>query len=430
MKKNYKISIIGLGYVGLPLALAFAKKFKTIGFDINNNRINQLKKGTDVTRESSENELNELIFNDKPTFENQVNGLFVTTSLKDIADSNVYIITVPTPTDERNRPDLTPLIKASEMIASVIKSGDIVVYESTVYPGVTMDECVPVIEKYSNLKLNKDFYVGYSPERINPGDKINKLETIVKITSGSSVESAKEIDKLYNSIITAGTYLAASINVAEAAKVIENTQRDINIAFMNELSNIFSLLNLDTNEVLDAAASKWNFLRFSPGLVGGHCIGVDPFYLAQKAKSVGYNPEIILSARKINDSMGLNVASRTIKLMIKKDIKIKGANVLILGFTFKENCPDYRNTKVIDVYNELLHFDTKPIVYDPWLDVHEIKNEYEINFTNVLPEGDFSAIVIAVAHDCFKKIDLYSNKDKVIFDVKGLLDKSLVDGRL
>jgi len=421
--KDKKIAVIGLGYVGLPLAVEFGKKFNTIGFDINENRINELNKGIDTTLEVSNKYLTETLNN---------NLFSVTAEKTKIADCTIFIVTVPTPTDKNNRPVLTPLIKASETVASVLKKGDIVIYESTVYPGVTEDECVPVLEKNSGLKFNIDFFAGYSPERINPGDKEHTVTKILKVTSGSTPEIAEIVDKLYNSIIVAGTYKASSIKVAEAAKVIENSQRDINIAFVNELSKIFNLLNIDTNEVLEAAATKWNFLKFKPGLVGGHCIGVDPYYLAQKAQEVGYHPEIILAGRRLNDGMGRHIAAETIKLMIKKSIKIINSKILILGFTFKENCPDVRNTRVIDIVNELKTYNTDLTVVDPWANPSDVKKEYNISTLIEIPYYKYDAIVLAVGHFKFLQINLqeYLNADSVIFDVKGILDKQLTDGRL
>lgn len=421
--QDKKIAVIGLGYVGLPLAVEFGKKFKTIGFDINENRINELNKGIDSTLEVSNEYLSETLNN----------KLFsVTNDKTKIADATIFIITVPTPTDKNNRPVLTPLIKASETVGSVLKKGDIVIYESTVYPGVTEDECVPVLEKNSGLKFNIDFFAGYSPERINPGDKEHTVTKILKVTSGSTPEIAEIVDKLYNSIIVAGTYKASSIKVAEAAKVIENSQRDINIAFVNELSKIFNLLNIDTNEVLEAAATKWNFLKFKPGLVGGHCIGVDPYYLAQKAQEVGYHPEIILAGRRLNDGMGKHIAAETIKLMIKKSIKVIDSKILILGFTFKENCPDVRNTRVIDIVNELKTYNTNLTVVDPWANPNDVKKEYNIATLTEIPNHKYDAIVLAVGHLKFLQINLqeYLNTNAVIFDVKGILDKQLTDGRL
>lgn len=419
-----KISVIGLGYVGLPLAIEFGKKFKTVGFDINLKRISELKNGLDVTLEISDKDLANTLNN----------GLFsVSSDVKAISESNVFIVTVPTPTDKNNRPVLTPLIKASETVGSCLKKGDLVIYESTVYPGLTEDVCVPVLEKTSKLIFNKDFFVGYSPERINPGDKEHTVTKILKVTSGSTPETAELVDQIYKSIIAAGTHKASSIKVAEAAKVIENSQRDINIAFVNELSKIFNLLNIDTNEVLEAAATKWNFLSFKPGLVGGHCIGVDPYYLAQKAQEVGYHPEIILSGRRLNDGMGKHVASETIKLMIKKGIQIKGAKILILGFTFKENCPDVRNSRVIDIVEELKTYGVSIEIVDPWADSTEVLKEYGL-VTNkqISSEILFDAAVLAVGHSLFLNINFSEvlNDISVLFDVKGILNKSLVDGRL
>ncbi len=420
---NNKVAVIGLGYVGLPLAVEFGKKYSTIGFDISTSRVQDLKKGIDNTLEIDQ----------KLLLSTLSNGLFTITSRKeDIKDCNFFIITVPTPTDKNNRPVLTPLIKASETVGSVLKNGDIVVYESTVYPGVTEEECVPVLEKTSGLKFNIDFFVGYSPERINPGDKEHTVTKILKVTSGSTPEIAEVVDQMYKSIIIAGTYKASSIKVAEAAKVIENSQRDINIAFVNELSKIFNLLKIDTNEVIEAAATKWNFLKFKPGLVGGHCIGVDPYYLAQKAQEVGYNPEIILSGRRLNDSMGKHVATETIKLMIQKGIGIKDAQILILGFTFKEDCPDVRNTKVIDIIKELETYGVKSIVSDPWANPVEVIHEYKIITVKNIPNKKFDAIILAVGHSKFKEIDItaYCKDTSVLYDVKGIIDKSKVDGRL
>lgn len=424
MLENTKIAVIGLGYVGLPLAVEFGKKYITYGYDININRTTDLNNGVDNTLEVSSFQLVETL----------KIGLFkISNDLNDIKKCNIFIITVPTPIDKNNRPVLTPLIKASQTVASVLKKGDIVIYESTVYPGVTEDECVPVLEDYSNLKFNTDFFVGYSPERINPGDKEHTVTKILKITSGSTEETANKVDKLYRSIIVAGTHKTSSIKVAEAAKVIENAQRDINIAFVNELSKIFNLLKIDTQEVLKAAGTKWNFLKFSPGLVGGHCIGVDPYYLAQKAQEVGYHPEIILAGRRLNDDMGRYVASECIKLMIKKDIKIKNSRVLLLGFTFKENCPDVRNTKVIDIVNELCNFGCDVTIVDPLANIQEVQKEYGIStFVDFPKEEKFDAIILAVGHDKFKSITFnpYLNEKHIIYDVKGILQKETVDGRL
>ncbi len=419
-----KIAVIGLGYVGLPLAVEFGKYFNTIGFDINEIRVNELQNSVDKTMEVSPDVLTELL-----------NGSHfkISSNFQDIKDCNIYIVTVPTPTDKNNRPVLTPLLKASEMIGSMLNIGDIVIYESTVYPGVTEDECVPVLERFSGLKFNKDFFAGYSPERINPGDKLHTVTKILKVTSGSTPEIATLIDDLYKSIITAGTHKASSIKIAEAAKVIENSQRDLNIAFVNELSKIFSLLGLDTNEVLEAAGTKWNFLKFKPGLVGGHCIGVDPYYLAQKAQEVGYHPEIILAGRRLNDGMGKHIATETIKLMVKKGIKIVGSKILVLGFTFKENCPDVRNTKVIDIINELTSFDTSVVVVDPLANVSDVQREYNLELESKIPRDvKFDAIILAVSHDLFFEINFENlrNQSSVIFDVKGILNKTETDGRL
>lgn len=421
MNTHQNIAVIGLGYVGLPLAVEFGKKVKTVGFDINQSRIEELKSGHDRTLEVSD--------------ENMKLSSYISYSsnLEDIKACNYFIVTVPTPTDKNNRPDLTPLYKASETVGKVLKKGDIVIYESTVYPGVTEDECVPVLEKVSGLKFNIDFFCGYSPERINPGDKEHTVTKILKVTSGSTPEVADKVDALYRSIIIAGTHKASSIKVAEAAKVIENSQRDINIAFVNELAKIFNLMGINTNDVLEAAGTKWNFLKFKPGLVGGHCIGVDPYYLAQKAQEVGYHPEIILAGRRLNDSMGAYVATETIKLMIKKDIKVKNANVLILGFTFKENCPDVRNTKVIDIISELKTYQLNLVVVDPWAEPAEVSHEYNIETVKQIPSGQsFDAIVLAVAHNEFKSLDIasYLNSTSVVYDVKGIIETNLVDGRL
>ena len=425
---DYKIAIIGLGYVGLPLAVEFGKKQHAVGFDINQSRVDELNTGHDRTLEIADEDLKATLSNVSETA-----SFKCTTNLEEIKDCNYYIVTVPTPTDKNNRPDLTPLYKASETVGKVLKKGDIVIYESTVYPGVTEDECVPVLEKVSGLKFNIDFFAGYSPERINPGDKEHTVTKILKVTSGSTPEIAEKVDQLYRSIIIAGTHKASCIKVAEAAKVIENSQRDINIAFVNELSKIFSLMGINTNDVLEAAGTKWNFLKFKPGLVGGHCIGVDPYYLAQKAQEVGYHPEIILAGRRLNDSMGAYVAKETIKHMIKKDIKVKSANVLMLGFTFKENCPDVRNTKVIDIIHELNTYHVNLTVVDPWAAPAEVKHEYHLTTQKELPTNiKFDAVVLAVGHNEFKAIDIqsYLNPIHVIFDVKGLLDRSLVDGSL
>lgn len=430
--ENSKIGIIGLGYVGLPLAVAFAEKYPVIGLDINTNRVDELQKGIDATLEVENNHLKSvLVPHSLKLDENGAKGLFCTTAITDISDCNVFIVTVPTPTDKHNRPVLTPMIKASETVAKVMKKGDVVIFESTVYPGVTEDEMVPILEELSGLKLNEGFFVGYSPERINPGDKEHTVTKILKVTSGSTPESAKFIDDLYKDVIVAGTYLAPSIKVAEAAKVIENSQRDINIAFVNELSKIFNLLGIDTHEVIEAAGTKWNFLKFKPGLVGGHCIGVDPFYLAQKAQEVGYHPEIILAGRRLNDSMGKHVAQETIKWMMRKDLRVIDGKVLILGFTFKEDCPDVRNTRVIDIYEELKSFDMQVDVYDPWASPAEVQHEYNVDITNAIPLLDnYAAIILAVAHKEFKNLQLSKSDKQVVFDVKGFLPKERVDARL
>ena len=421
--KQTKICVIGLGYVGLPLTRLFSTKYETIGFDMNQKRVDALMQGHDATLEVADNLLQEAI---------NKHGFKCTTSLEDIKDCNFYIVAVPTPVDADNHPDLTPLYGASTTVGKVISKGDVVVYESTVYPGVTEDECIPVVEKVSGLKMNVDFYAGYSPERINQGDKQHTVENIKKVTSGSTPEIGKYINDIYSSVIKAGTHLAPSIKVAEAAKVIENSQRDINIAFVNELSKIFAKMGIDTLDVLEAAGTKWNFLPFRPGLVGGHCIGVDPYYLAQCAQRYGYNPEIILAGRRMNDSMGEYVATETIKLMLKKGIQVLGSRLLILGFTFKENCPDVRNTKVIDIYHALKEYNIDIVVYDPWASPAIAKREYGIDIVNDLPTEKFDAAIAAVAHKKFEDLDVLSLlKDKhVIFDVKCTLDRKLVDGRL
>ncbi len=422
-----KIAVIGLGYVGLPLARLFATKYTVVGYDINQERIQELSRGEDSTLEVDSKELQSVL---KKSPNNDM-GLFCSYNIQDIEDCNYYIITVPTPIDKNNRPDLTPLYKSSETVGKVLKKGDIVIYESTVYPGVTEDECVPVLEKVSGLSFNIDFYVGYSPERINPGDKLHTVDKILKVTAGSTPEIGKKVDALYANIITAGTHLAPTIKVAEAAKVIENSQRDINIAFVNELAKIFNLLDIDTHSVLEAAGTKWNFLPFKPGLVGGHCIGVDPYYLAQKAQEVGYHPEIILAGRRVNDSMGQYVASEVIKLMVQNDIRIKVSKVLVLGITFKENCPDVRNTKAVDVINQLKSYGTDVTVYDPWADPKEVKHEYGLETVKELPKGAFDAIVLTVAHNEFLQEELASllTSNGVLYDVKGVL-KGDVNGRL
>lgn len=424
-----RIAIIGLGYVGLPLAVEFAKKFATIGFDIDSKRVAEVVNGKDFTLEVEDSLLQSVLVNDLDAGK----GLFSTTDPSFLEDCNIYIVTVPTPTDKHNRPVLTPMLKASENIGKYLKKGDVVIYESTVYPGVTEDECVPVLEKVSGLKYNEDFFAGYSPERINPGDKEHTVAKILKVTSGSTPEVAEYVDQLYREVITAGTHKASSIKVAEAAKVIENSQRDINIAFVNELSKIFNLLGIDTQEVLEAAGTKWNFLKFKPGLVGGHCISVDPFYLAQKAQEVGYHPEIILAGRRLNDSMGKHVATEVIKLMMRKDLKVIDAKVLILGFTFKEDCPDVRNTRVIDIYNELKSFDMEVDVYDPWANPVEVEHEYGVKILSRKTEPileEYSAIILAVAHKEFASFRICKNQDQVVYDVKGFLKKEHVDARL
>lgn len=419
--------MIGLGYVGLPLAVEFAKHYAVIGFDINLARINSINTGHDDTLEVEDENLQSVLLNSKPTEK----GLFLTSNLEDIRDCNVYIVTVPTPVDKNNRPDLTPLIKASESIGKVIKKGDIVIYESTVYPGCTEEDCIPVIEKVSGMKMNVDFYAGYSPERINPGDKEHTVTTIHKITSGSTPEVGEEVDQLYKKVIKAGTHKAPSIKVAETAKVIENSQRDINIAFVNELARICAHMGLDTRAVLDAAGTKWNFLKFSPGLVGGHCIGVDPYYMAQKAQEVGYHPEIILAGRRMNDGMGAWIAAQVVKLMIRKEVIVKHARVLVLGITFKENCPDIRNTKVVDVVKELEQFGCIVDIYDPWANAAEVRHEYGRDIVSTYKLEDYNALVLAVAHNEFKKLDFSRRDNKtVLYDIKSILPPEVVDGRL
>ncbi len=427
----HKIAVIGLGYVGLPLAVEFGKKYMTVGFDINQGRVDELNNGTDSTLEVADDELKAVLASTKD-FDND--GLFVSTDQETLKSCNFFVITVPTPTDKNNRPVLTPLKKASETVGRALKKGDYVVYESTVYPGATEEECIPVLESVSGLKFNKDFFVGYSPERINPGDKKHTVTKILKVTSGSTPEAAKVIDDVYKSVITAGTYVAASLKVAEAAKVIENSQRDINIAFVNELSKIFNRMGIDTLEVLEAAGTKWNFLPFRPGLVGGHCIGVDPYYLAQKAQEIGYHPEIILAGRRLNDTMGDYVASEIVKLMIQKDIKVKGSKILMLGITFKENCPDIRNTKAIDVYRQLESYSTTMSLLDPWANKEEVKHEYGIDIVNDIADVDekYDAVVLTVAHKEFLDMDIQSlvKEGGVLYDVKSILPKDTVDGRL
>lgn len=428
--KKDKIAIIGLGYVGLPLAVEFAKQYLVVGFDINESRINELNQGIDKTLEVDNTSLKKVLTTDLKVEK----GLFITSQIESLSDANYYIITVPTPTDALNKPVFTPLIKASETVGKVLKQNDIVIYESTVFPGATEDICVPILEKTSGLTYNKDFFAGYSPERINPGDKKHTVTKILKVTSGSTLEVAKKVDDLYKKVITAGTHMAPSIKVAEAAKVIENSQRDINIAFVNELSKIFRILDIDTKAVLEAAGTKWNFLKFTPGLVGGHCIGVDPYYLAQKAIESGYNPEIILAGRKMNDSMGSYVAQETIKLMIGKGVTIKNSNALVLGITFKENCPDIRNSRVIDIIEELQSYHVSVDVFDPWASKEEVEHEYGLDLISDSKglKSNYDSIILAVSHKEFLKLPLTSFKsDKcIVFDVKSLLPKSSVDASL
>ncbi|MFV0149470.1 nucleotide sugar dehydrogenase [Empedobacter falsenii] len=447
MNTQHKIAVIGLGYVGLPLARLFATKYPVVGFDINQKRIAELNQGTDLTLEVSDEVLQSVLVTENPI--NQLNdstvqpthGLYCSSNLDDIKDANIYIVTVPTPVDKHNRPDLTPLYKSSETVAKVLSKGDIVIYESTVYPGVTEEECIPVLEKVSGFKFNQDFFAGYSPERINPGDKEHTVEKILKVTSGSTPEIGVIVNDIYKSVIVAGTHLAPTIKVAEAAKVIENSQRDINIAFVNELAKIFNLLEIDTHAVLEAAGTKWNFLPFKPGLVGGHCIGVDPYYLAQKAQEKGYHPEIILAGRRLNDSMGQYVASQVVKTMIKKDVKVNGAKVLNLGITFKENCPDVRNTKAVDVIKALQDYSLDVTIYDPWANPAEVQHEYNLTSYNELDKitkqltdssinHQFDAIILTVAHKEFANLDLnqYLKEGGVIYDVKGILEE--YDNRL
>tara|TARA_R110002051_G_scaffold265495_4_gene325338 strand:+ start:109 stop:1461 length:1353 start_codon:yes stop_codon:yes gene_type:complete len=414
-----RIAVIGLGYVGLPLARLFATKYSVVGFDINKARVEELMSGTDATLEVSD-EILQAVLVDTPS---DSNGLFCSTNIEAIKDCNYYIVTVPTPVDKNNRPVLTPLVKASETVGAVLEKGDIVVYESTVYPGATEEECIPVLERVSRLVFNEDFFAGYSPERINPGDKEHTVEKILKVTSGSTPEIGVKVDELYKSVIIAGTHLAPTIKVAEAAKVIENSQRDINIAFVNELAKIFNLMDINTHDVLAAAGSKWNFLPFKPGLVGGHCIGVDPYYLAQKAQEYGYHPEIILAGRRLNDSMGQYVASEVIKLMISKDIRIKDAKVLVLGITFKENCPDVRNTKAVDVISSLKEYGTNVTIFDPWANEKEVFHEYGLESIRTLPQEKFDAIVLTVSHNEFLTIDFsqIKNEKAIVYDVKNIL---------
>ena len=426
MKMNlsdYRICVIGLGYVGLPLARLFSTKFETIGFDMNQARVDALMAGHDATLEVSDELLKEAI---------DSHGFRCTTDVEAIRGCNFYVVAVPTPVDKNNRPDLYPLLKASETVGKVISAGDIVVYESTVYPGVTEEECIPVVEKVSGLVFNKDFFAGYSPERINPGDKEHTVEKIRKVTSGSTPEIADIIDAVYNAVLINGTHKAPSIKVAEASKIIENSQRDVNIAFMNELAKIFNAMGIDTRVVIEAASSKWNFIKMSPGLVGGHCISVDPYYLIQKAQVYGVLPRIMFASRRLNDGMGAYVAEQTIKCMNKKGVMVKDSRILVLGFTFKENCPDTRNTKVIDIYHTLSEYTEDIVVYDPWVDAAQARHEYGVDVVNQLPQGSYDAIILAVAHDCFKTLDLKSlQKDNsVVYDVKGVLDRNIVDSRL
>ncbi|PVW15739.1 nucleotide sugar dehydrogenase [Marixanthomonas spongiae] len=433
-KPEAKIAVIGLGYVGLPLARLFATKYPVVGFDINQERVQKLMAGHDDTLEVEDNVLQSVLLKQNPVSHSPShhvtkspslkNGLYCSDDPNDIKDCTYYIVTVPTPVDKNNRPVLTPLIKASETVGRVLKKGDVVIYESTVYPGATEEECIPVLEKVSGLTFNTDFYAGYSPERINPGDKEHTVDKILKVTSGSTLEIGQQIDNLYASVITAGTHLAPTIKVAEAAKVIENSQRDINIAFVNELAKIFNMMDIDTHAVLEAAGTKWNFLPFKPGLVGGHCIGVDPYYLAQKAQELGYHPEIILAGRRMNDSMGQYVASEVIKLMLRNDLKIKNANILVLGITFKENCPDVRNTKVVDVIKQLKEYETNVTIYDPWANPEEVAHEYGLTTLKRCPTETYDAIVLTVAHNEFLQLDLnrLKNGNTVVYDVKGILE--------
>lgn len=420
--EQIQIAVIGLGYVGLPLARLFSTHYKTIGFDLNSSRVEELMNGHDKTLEVSD-ELLQSALN---------NGLVCTSEIEDIRSCNFYVIAVPTPVDSNNNPDLTPLFRASETIGKVISKGDIVVYESTVYPGATEEDCIPVVERVSGLTFNKDFFAGYSPERINPGDKEHTVEKIKKVTSGSTPETGEIVNRVYASVITAGTHLAPSIKVAEAAKVIENAQRDINIAFVNELSKIFNKLNIDTYDVLAAAGTKWNFLNFKPGLVGGHCIGVDPYYLAQCAQRHGYHPEIILAGRRLNDGMGEYIASQVIKLMLKKSMPVIDSSIIILGFTFKENCPDIRNTKVIDIVEALKEYNIDITLYDPWANAEEAKHEYGVTLVNQLPDKQYDVAILAVAHDVFKDSDIHAllKEQHIIYDVKGCLEPTHIDGRL
>jgi len=423
--QEIRIAVIGLGYVGLPLARLFSTKYKTVGYDLSEARVAALMAGHDATLEVSDELLQDAIAN---------HGLLCTSNIEDIRDCNFYVVAVPTPVDRNNNPDLTPLYGASEVVGKVIGKGDTVVYESTVYPGVTEDECLPVVEKVSGLKFNVDFFAGYSPERINPGDKVHTVEKIKKITSGSTPEIADLVDRVYASVLQNGTHRASSIKVAEAAKVIENSQRDINIAFVNELSKIFTLMGIDTQDVLEAAGTKWNFIKMNPGLVGGHCISVDPYYLAQCAQRLGYNPEIILAGRRMNDGMGAYVADQTVKLMLKKGIQVLHSKIIIMGFTFKENCPDVRNTRVIDIYRSLQEYNADITVFDPWASPARVKHEYGIDIVNELPKEKFAAAIIAVAHRQFREMEIDFNQllepNHVIYDVKAIMPRELVDGRL
>ncbi|MDQ0067561.1 nucleotide sugar dehydrogenase [Chryseobacterium lathyri] len=430
MMKKYKIAVIGQGYVGLPLSLEFADHYPVLGFDINTLRVEQLNNGLDITLEAEITKLNEGLKKYKES--NGDIGYTATDQLSDIAQANVFIVTVPTPIDKYNAPDLNPLISASKMLGAIIKKGDIVIYESTVFPGCTEEECVPVLEKFSGLKFNEDFYVGYSPERINPGDKVNTLTNVKKVTSGSTEEIAEEVDQLYKKIITAGTHKTSSIKVAEASKAIENAQRDVNISFVNELALIFDRIGIDTNDVLEAAGTKYNFLKYKPGLVGGHCISVDPYYLAHKAEQLGYHPDVILSGRRVNDSIAKFVASKVVKLLIAKGGVIKGSNALILGVTFKENCPDVRNTKVVDIYKELKDYGVNVDIYDPWVSKEEVKREYGIDILDSLQEKKYESLIIAVSHNEFLDMDLdkLKKENAVVFDTKACLDRNLVDARL
>ncbi|RPE13224.1 nucleotide sugar dehydrogenase [Chitinophaga lutea] len=428
MDKPYKIAVIGLGYVGLPLAIEFGKKYQVLGFDINAQRVNELKKGVDHTKEANTDDLKQVIQGGR----NGSRGLSFSSIKDDLKEYNIYIVTVPTPIDQFKAPDLKPLLKASEMIGNVLKKGDIVIYESTVYPGCTEEDCVPMLEKVSGLKFNSDFYCGYSPERINPGDKVNTLTKIKKVTSGSNPNIATVVDNLYKSIISAGTHKAPSIKVAEASKAIENAQRDVNISFVNELALIFDRIGIDTTDVIEAAGSKWNFLKYKPGLVGGHCIGVDPYYLAHKAESLGYHPQVILSGRRVNDNMGMFVANKVIKLMIKKNHKINGSKALILGVTFKENCPDIRNSRVVDIYKELVQFGLSVDVFDPHAEANAVMDEYGIELINKI-EDHYDAVILAVSHEEFLSIDfekLCNGNNAVVFDTKSFINRNLVDARL